>query len=180
VRLFFGLSLPEEIRTVTNQCAREARQVIPGRYTPSDNHHITLAFLGEVEKERLGDARDVLARCTADFPAPMLTLDGFAHFGKAGNGILILRVKSEPALDALHDRLVRVLREAGLPADLGPFSPHITLARHAQIGDTFPACPPVGFKADQAHVFLSARDEQNILRYTPLDTVFFMNEGISR
>jgi len=180
MRLFFGIRLPEEILDVTRRCAQEAHKIIPGRYALSENHHITLAFLGEVERERLEDAHAVLQRCTADFPAPLLTLDGFSHFGKAENGILILKVKSEPALDALHERLVDALGEAGLPADPGPFSPHITLARHARIEGAAPACPSACFRAEQAHVFLSARDEKNVLRYMPLDTVFFMNEGIIR
>jgi len=174
MRLFFGLALPQEIRAVTAACAREAEKTIPGRYALAENHHITLAFLGETPDERLEDARGVLARCTAGFPAPELTIDGFSYFGRAHNGILILRVKCEPALDSLHERLVDALHEAGLPADPGPFSPHITLARHAQIEGAFPACPPVSFHAGQAHVFLSARDHENILRYTPLHTVSFL------
>lgn len=175
MRLFFGLSLPEDIRMITAQCAREAQQSIPGRYALSENHHITLAFLGNVAQERLADARDVLSRCTADFPAPRLSLDGFSHFGREQNGILILRVKSEPALDALHECLVTALDAAQLPADHGPFSPHVTLARHAQMAGSFPPCPPACFTAEKAHVFLSARDQQNVLRYTPLDTVSFAN-----
>lgn len=173
MRLFFGLSLPDEIRVLTAQCAREAENLIPGRYTLDGNHHVTLAFLGEVPQERLKEARDVLARCTADYPAPMLTLDGFSFFGKRDNAILILNVKSQPELDSLHSRLVQALHAAGLPADPGPFSPHITLARHARIADAFPRCPKASFKAACAHVFLSARDGENILRYTPIDTVSF-------
>jgi len=178
--LFFGISLPADIRAVTSRCALEAERVIPGRYALSENHHITLAFLGDVEEERLRDARNVLARCAGDSPAPRLTLDGFSHFGRAENGILILRVKSEPVLDALHDRLVCALREEGLPADLGPFSPHITLARHAKVQYGFPECPAVSFMADRAHVYLSARDSKSILRYTPLETVTFLDKGIIR
>lgn len=173
MRLFFGLSLPDEIRAVTAQCAREALKVIPGRYAPHENHHITLAFLGEVGEERLTDAHAVLAQCAAGFPAPKLTLNGFAHFGRAQNGILILRINSEPALDMLHERLVEALDEAGLPADPGPFSPHITLARHAQITGEYPACPSASFAPRQAHVFLSARDCEGVLRYTPLAAVSF-------
>lgn len=177
MRLFFGLSLPEHVRAVTEKCAEEAQKRIPGRYARSENHHITLAFLGEVEKERLGDVRAVLETCIADFPAPLLTLDGFSHFGKADNGILILRVKSEPALDGLHGRLVDALHEANLPADPGPFSPHITLARHAKIGAELPDCLPICYRAERAHIYLSARDSENILRYTPLDAVSFINDG---
>lgn len=173
MRLFFGLSLPGDVRALTAACARRAQQTIPGRYAPGENHHITLAFLGEVPQERLEDAQDVLARCAADFPAPRLALDGFSYFGRKENAILILRVKSEPDLEALHSRLIRELHAEGLPADPGPFSPHITLARHAKIAGEWPECPQAGFKAGQAHVFLSARDAQNVLRYTPLHTVSF-------
>ena len=173
MRLFFGLSLPPQIRAVTQQCALEAQRTIPGRYALWENHHITLAFLGDVPQEWLEDAQRVLKGCVS-FSAPRLTLDGFSHFGRAQNGILILKVKSEPALDGLHDVLVHALEAEGLPADRGPFSPHITLARHACVGQTLPDCPRVCFTAEEAHVFLSARDEENVLRYTPLYSVPFM------
>ena len=172
MRLFFGLSLPDEIRAATAACAAAAQQTIPGRYALAENHHITLAFLGEVPEDRLGDVQRVLEGCVS-FPAPRLTLDGFSHFGRAENGILILRVKSKPALDSLHDVLIAALRAEGLPADPGPFSPHITLARHACVGEETPSCPALSFTARQAHVFLSARDADNILRYTPIYTAPF-------
>jgi len=175
MRLFFGLSLPEDIRAVTAGCARHAATVIPGRYASADNHHITLAFLGDVPTERLEDARLVLERCVQDFPAPVITLDALSHFGREQNAILIIRAHSEPALDSLHAKLVQALLACGLPADPGPFSPHITLARHAVIPHHLPALEPVSFTASHAHVFLSARDADNILRYTPLYTVSFSN-----
>lgn len=173
MRLFFGLSLPDEIRAVTACCASHAAQAIPGRYADPENHHITLAFLGEVPESRLEDAQRVLSGCISQHPAPKLSLDGYDYFGRAQNGILILRVMSKPALDPLHDALIRALHEAGLPADPGPFSPHITLARHAQIGESLPACPAAGFEAACAHVYLSARGADNVLRYTPLYTIPF-------
>ena len=173
MRLFFGLSLPEDVRAVTRACAESAAQTIPGRYALPQNHHITLAFLGDVPPERLGDARDVLARCAAAFPAPALSLDGYDFFGRRENGILILRVGSRPPLFPLHEQLTGALHAAGLPADPGPFSPHITLARRAVIPAELPVCPSVFFSCSRAHVYLSARDEAGVLRYTLLETVDF-------
>lgn len=173
MRLFFGLSLPDGVRAVTRACTAHCEASIPGRYVLSDNHHVTLAFLGDVPQARLCDARTVLAQAVRDFPAPRLALDGLSHFGGPQNGILILRVASDPPLAPLHAQLVSALREAGLPADAGPFSPHITLARHAVIPDALPDGPAARFTAAQAHVFLSARDASGVLRYTPLDTVSF-------
>ena len=70
MRLFFGLSLPPSAREATADYARRAAQAVPGRYALPDNHHITLAFLGEVEPARAGEAEAVLAACAAAFPAP--------------------------------------------------------------------------------------------------------------
>ena len=175
MRLFFGLPLPGEIRTATAALAAAAMPRIPGRYTLPENHHITLAFIGEVLPERLPDAARILERCASSFPAPQITLTGFSHFGRDENGILILCAQSDPPLEALHASLKAALAQAALPFDPGPFSPHITLARHADTTAGYPesALLPVRFAARQACVFLSNRDGQNILRYTPLHTVTF-------
>lgn len=169
MRLFFGLTLPDDVRAETARLSADARRLVPGRYADPANHHVTLAFLGDVESSRLADAQAVLADGVLRFSAPRLTLDRADHFGRAQNGILILRVSGD--LAPLHDALVRGLREANLPADPGPFAPHITLARHADVTccDLTALAPaPLAFLPREAHVFLSARDDRNILRYTPL------------
>ncbi|MBQ4609867.1 MAG: RNA 2',3'-cyclic phosphodiesterase [Clostridia bacterium] len=172
MRLFFGLSLPEDVRRAAHARALALCEHTPGRYVPPENYHITLAFLGDVPQERLRDAQEVLARCIRSLPAPRMTLGDTGYFGRAQNAILIIRVQAEPELSGLHERLVRELLAAGLPADPGPFSPHITLARHARIG-ALPAGNAPSFTAGQAHVFLSARDEGGVLRYTPLCAAAF-------
>ena len=160
MRLFFGLTLPAPVRAVTAAYARDAQAVIPGRYADAANHHITLAFLGEVPPERLPEAEAVLAHVAAGFPAPLLTLGEPSHFGRAQNAIFILRVHSHPALEPLHAALADALLRADLPADPGPFSPHITLARHAVLPERLPSPPGApAFTAQAAHVFSSARDE---------------------
>ena len=174
MRLFFGLSLPDDIRRLSAMRAEEAMRSIEGRYLPASNHHITLAFLGEVPPKRLGDAQRVLASVCARFPAPRLTLGETGYFGRAQNGILIIHVSAEPSLLPLHNELIRALAAAGLPYDCGPFSPHITLARHARIGGLpLPGGPAHSFVPSSAHLFLSARNEENVLTYTALHAVPF-------
>ena len=117
MRLFFGLSLPGDVRAVTRACAESAALSIPGRYPPAENHHVTLAFLGEVPPERLPAARDVLARCAAAFPAPTLTLQGFDCFGRRTNGILIHLCQISP----IHIGCVFALQER-VPAAMQAFA----------------------------------------------------------
>ena len=176
MRLFYGLSLPDDIRAEAERAARQAETLMPGQYGVSSNYHITLAFLGEVPPERLGDAQAILAAHAAQTPAPTICLESVDFFGRAENAILILRAQSIPALDALHGALIADAQANGLPADPGPFAPHITLARHAQTTPEALAAvrvSPLSFVPKAAHLFLSARDGSNVLRYTPLFSADF-------
>lgn len=176
MRLFFGLSLPDSIRREAQRRAGAAALLIPGRYGSAENYHITLAFLGDVPAERVSDASGVLTKCVSDMPAPRLTLGGTAFFGRAQNAILILDVISDPPLAALHDSLVHGLDAKGLCFSPGPFSPHITLARHAAVPEdrlhTLTG-PAVSFVPERAHLFLSARNEAGQIAYTPIFDAYF-------
>lgn len=173
MRLFYGLSLPPEIRAITGELAALAGVHVPGRYAPMENHHITLAFLGEVAPERLPEAEAVLARCAGAFPAPRVRIEGFSYFNRMENAILTLSASSAPALEPLNAALREALAREGLPFDPGPFSPHVTLARHAHLTPQSLSAlnaqaPAACFTAECACLFLSARDTQNALRYTPI------------
>ena len=176
MRLFYGLSLPDDIRAEAAFAARRAEARMPGRYGVPSNYHITLAFLGEVAPERLPDAQAILAGHIAQMPAPTITLGPVDFFGRAENAILILRALCNPPLDALHNALAADAQACGLPVDPGPFAPHITLARHAQTTAEALAAvsvSPLSFAPKSAHLFLSARDDADALRYTPLFSADF-------
>lgn len=174
MRLFFGISLPDPIRQAVSARASVCQSEIPGRYVSEENYHITLAFLGDVPEERISDASGVLSSCIRNTPAPLLTLGETSFFGRAQNAILIARILSTPSLDPLHHALIHSLQAASLPFDAGPFSPHITLARHACIeGAPLAASEALSFVPDHAHVYLSARNEQNVLCYTPIASIPF-------
>ena len=174
MRLFFGIALPDLIRQSVSDRALACHALIPGRYVPGENYHITLAFLGDVPEERVEDASRVLSGCIGDIPAPLRTLGETSFFGRAQNAILIARVLSNPSLDPLHHALLRSLEAASLPFDSGPFSPHITLARHACIQDCrLPKGECPSFIPDCVHLYLSTRNEHNVLCYTPITSVPF-------
>ena len=165
MRLFYGLSLPDDIRAEAAFTARRAEARMPGRYGVPSNYHITLAFL-----------QAILAGHIAQMPAPTITLGPVDFFGRAENAILILRALCNPPLDALHNALAADAQACGLPVDPGPFAPHITLARHAQTTAEALAAvsvSPLSFAPKSAHLFLSARDDADALRYTPLFSADF-------
>ena len=178
MRLFIGFPLSKDAAADTAHIAGHCALHIPGRYSLPENYHMTLAFLGEVPPEDLGKAKDALNAFAAQFSAPQLTLGALSYFRQAQNAVLIRQVSSPDDLAAMHSALISELDMRALAHTDGPFSPHVTLARHADVSgadlQTY-AFSPVSFAAHHAVLYLSARDDQNVLRYTPLASAPFVN-----
>ena len=125
VRLFAAIYLPSEIR----QQVSMLQQGIPGvRWVPPGQLHLTLRFIGNVDRERELCIRSRLAGL---LPAPMrLCLKQVGVFPDAGPPrVLWTGVEHSEPLMALRDRLEASLIAAGCEPEQRSFSPHITLAR---------------------------------------------------
>jgi RNA 2',3'-cyclic 3'-phosphodiesterase len=123
VRLFVGVFPPAEVR------ADLKRALPPGlRLTPRDRWHVTLAFLGDVAAERLGDVERSLGAVPPTGGLD-LRLAGTGRFGKGRSTALWAGVSGDVAgLSRLHDRIRDALASADLPHDDRPFRPHLTVA----------------------------------------------------
>lgn len=125
MRLFVALSLPEQTRQRLAQISRG----IPGaRWVEEQNLHLTLRFLGEVERHQAHDIDDALSRVDAQaFP---LSLAGVGEFGEDRKPRSIwVGVDNNPALLQLQARIEQAVQRAGLPPERRKFKPHVTLAR---------------------------------------------------
>lgn len=141
----------------------EALPVVEGtRRTPRGQLHVTLAFLGAIERangERFGECLPALAAATA---LPSIGVERIARWPSATLARLVVaELAQPPALADLNSRLNDALLAAGLPLDGRAFRPHVTLARfprHAalpvlpelpplpeRMGDALSALPPLCF-----------------------------------
>lgn len=125
MRLFIAIGLDDAVKASLMEMQRAMRRGgVRGNYTPAENLHLTLAFIGEyADPERVLDVMDLVP-----FEAFPLTLSGLGCFGDlywAGLG-------GSEALAAYAKRLRRTLAENGIPYDRKRFSPHITLLRRAE------------------------------------------------
>lgn len=130
MRLFIGLFPPEDHRVdlrreVSGALARAGRKV---RLTPVERWHITLAFLGEVEPERLPEVADAVGGVRA--PGPItLRMAGGGSFGKGRSTALWAGIDGDlTALGDLQARIRAALSAGDLPYDDRPFTPHLTVA----------------------------------------------------
>ena len=129
------------------------RPAEPGRslrVVPPDRWHLTLAFLGDVDDLRAGDAAAAMGAAASAWrdaggQVPQLGVAGGGRFGRGRFTVLWAGVDGEVLfLDGLATRLRQALRRARLPVDRKPFRAHLTLARP---GDRL---PPAALAADLA------------------------------
>lgn len=123
MRAFVALDLPEEALA---PISRLQAGLTVGRAVPEENLHLTLAFLGEIREpqaEAVAEALDGLA-----LPPVTLTLSGLDLFGGDRPTVLFIAAEGE-ALQRLHDKVARAVREAGVALPRERFRPHVTVAR---------------------------------------------------
>ena len=127
MRLFIAIPLNEAMRDAVISVQEAFRSSgVRGNYTPVENLHLTLAFIGE-----FGDPDRVLeAMASVPFAPFALALHGVGAFGD----LWWLGLRESPALSGYVRGLRRALAEAGIPFDRKRFSPHITLLRRAVAG----------------------------------------------
>lgn len=124
-RLFVALRPPAIIR-------RHCLDAIAGgpsgwAWQREDQLHVTLRFIGEVERPM---AEDIAAALGSIRSSPVeFGLHGVGFFDQGRQGVLFARAVPREPLEALHKKVDRALLSAGLEPERRAFLPHITLAR---------------------------------------------------
>lgn len=155
MRLFVAIRLNPEMRAALCDLQEQMRaQRVTGNYTPDENLHLTLAFIGDYP-----DPEDVPL---PDFMPFELRLSGYGSFGD----LWWAGIEKSAPLEACVRRLRRALSDAGIPFDKKRFSPHITLARRAQ-GHPALMVPEVSMRVDRLSLMRSERGKSGMI-YTEI------------
>ena len=135
MRLFVALSLPDDLRE--RMGALEAG--LPGaRWTPEDNLHLTLRFIGEVDGAQAHDIDACLAEVSV--PAFEARFDGLDTFGDKRNlrALWVAVAQPNELLFRLQAKVEKAVVRAGLPPESRKFTPHVSLARFKRNGARVP------------------------------------------
>ena len=123
-RLFVAIRPPEFIR----EQLLDLMEGVPDlRWQQDDQLHLTLRFIGEVERPVGDDIATALERVR--FAPFTLSLSGVGRFEKHRHGALWAGVEPKDQLKALNAKIERACQSAGLTPERRAFHPHITLAR---------------------------------------------------
>ncbi len=124
-RLFVAIRPPLAIR----ELLLAAMGGIGGaRWQSEEQLHLTLRFIGEVDRHRAGDIHAALG--AVHHPPFELALNGIGAFERRGFADTVWAgvIPHEP-LRALHKKLDAALARVGVAPDERAYLPHITLAR---------------------------------------------------
>ncbi len=122
-RLFVALSLPE---VVADALLPMQGGVDGAAWRPVDNFHLTLQFIGSVDRRALDEVASALGGISA--PCFDLTLSGCGFFGGRKPRALWAGAVSSAPLDHLQAKVETALRNIGLKLENRKYIPHITLA----------------------------------------------------
>jgi len=144
-RLFFALWPDLNVRQAIKQQTQNVTQGINGKIMPEENWHITLAFLGQVDKPTKQCMQQVAA--TVQGERFNLSLDQLAYWPKPR--ILWLGASKTPdALENLVNNLTMGLEDCGYSPDPRPFKVHLTLMRKAARVKSLPPVAPVAWSVE--------------------------------
>lgn len=123
-RLFVAVPPPEDIRDLLVDAMDDSPEL---RWVPDDNLHLTLRFIGEVERPLAEDIAEALKRVR--FESFDLRLAGVGQFEQRNGGALWAAVEPREPVAALAAKVERACQSAGLEPERRAFHPHITIAR---------------------------------------------------
>lgn len=122
-RLFVAIEIPANV----GEALSAIQYGVEGaKWRPTENFHLTLAFIGDTDRHGFNDACSALAGIEA--PGFDLSLSGLGLFGERKPRALWAGVSSSPPLLRLQSKVEIALRRCGFDLESRKFMPHVTLA----------------------------------------------------
>lgn len=124
-RLFVAIRPPEAVRA---RLLAAMGGVSGARWQTDEQIHLTLRFVGEVDRHRLRDIDAAL--CGIHHPPFEIAVNGLGTFDRRGQPEVIWAgVAPHAPLHALHNKVDQAIARVGIEPEERAYLPHITLAR---------------------------------------------------
>jgi len=153
LRAFIALELSEEVRRrAARMQARLQAECMGWRWVRAENMHLTLFFLGSVERDRLEAVFAAVDAAAAAVEPFSFEVGGLGTFGPRSNPrVLWVGVQEKSGrLSLLYESLAERLEKLGFEREDRPFRPHITLARAKSGGSRrHPDTVPLGREGEE-------------------------------
>jgi 2'-5' RNA ligase len=123
-RLFVAIRPPQEVRDLLIDAMDDSPAL---RWVGDEQLHLTLRFIGEVERPMANDIAGTLDRLRSQ--AFDLRIKGVGKFEQRNGGAVWAGAEPRDPVIALAAKVERALQQIGLEPERRSFMPHVTLAR---------------------------------------------------
>lgn len=184
MRCFLAIELSKAAREHLNRVQEGLRVELPkGSFSPAENLHVTLKFLGDVSDRQLPALCDSMqhVRLAGKLALSAARVDFFPSRGLA-RVIVATMSGSDESVAALNQAIEQRCRKLGFGAESRRYHPHVTLARvrggwsaasqHQLTGALCDRWPGPGFEAKEFALFESQLGAEGS-RYVKLGTFPF-------
>ncbi len=150
MRLFVAIELSDEMKKASVKILHDLKTAgVTGNYTPAQNLHLTMCFIGEVS-----DAGPVSEALSSVKITPFrLNFTGIGQFGD----LLYVGTRGGQGINSLAADIRKALDGAGIDYDRKKFTPHITLIRKSSGKAGKIAIPEAGMMVKKISLMRSDR-----------------------
>jgi len=140
IRSFIAIDLPIQL---LEQIIQLQKELIPAtrdfvRWTRPENIHLTLKFLGDVDKEKLLQAKRLLDEIKFDHTPFILCMEGYGVFpNKKQPRIIWVGFEESQSILVLVSQINTKLQTLGIEPEIRPYKPHLTIGRVRQISNAY-------------------------------------------
>ncbi len=122
-RIFIALPIPDKISANLLPLQTGLEEA---RFSPPQNFHITLRFIGDMQENDIADLDEELSKI--EFPQFEISFSGIGFFGNDNPHSIHVLVDQSPQLKSLHDKIYKICNKLGFAKDHKKYIPHVTLA----------------------------------------------------
>jgi len=145
IRAFLAVEISDEVRAAILQVQHDIKERLAAHLSKEirvawgqrNSFHLTIRFLGEIEKQLIDPLREAIAKIRQSHPTVQIPLDRLQAFPNVLNPRVLwvgpseswLQSESAKRLVGLHQEIESCCHSLEFASDEKPFSPHLTVAR---------------------------------------------------
>lgn len=134
-KLFIAIATSEGLENSASQIIKKLRitadqRHIDIRWTPTENFHVTLVFLGGTQEDKIPEVEGVMQEVASQHPPFSLKISDVGAFpDEFRSRVLWFGVQNSKALRALQGELSQKFQDKKYPMESREYSPHLTIGR---------------------------------------------------
>ncbi len=132
IRAFIAIDIPEDVRDQLVGVISELKRRVEGvKWVRAEGIHLTLKFLGNVDKNMIPSIRREMEKAADGISSFEMEVKGLGAFPTPNRPRVIWAGLEEPTGELAHlaERVENSMKELGFEAEKRKFHPHLTLGR---------------------------------------------------